>query len=159
MEGTACERNGKAVKKSLCVLKGLLWSLTVKAQEWKRGINFTSGLMGVKGATEVGCAALVPLFLKGFNIWRWGERHKICCGLLFVLLGFGFFLPKKKKIFTVWHLRSSVYLIFEKNSVSGLDISVEVLSRGCREWVGWVLIREKYNKNQHLQSESTQIKL
>lgn len=86
-------------KKSFCVLKGLLWSLAIKLQEWKRGINFTSVLMGVKAATEVGHAALVPRFLKGINIWRWGEGRKNYY--------FFFFLS-----FTVWDLRSSVYLIF-----------------------------------------------
>lgn len=101
-EGTACERTGKAVKKSFCVLKGLLWSLTVKPQEWKRGINFTSGLMGVKAATEVGHAALVPLFLKVliFEDEERGTKCVVCRGFLFVLLVFsfvcvGFFLQKK----------------------------------------------------------------
>lgn len=32
--------------------------------------------MGVKGATEVGYAALVPLFFKGISIGRWGEGYK-----------------------------------------------------------------------------------
>lgn len=57
------------------LLKGPVWSLAVKPQEWRRGMDCTCGLTGVKAASEAERTVLVAL-LKGVHVWSWGKGHR-----------------------------------------------------------------------------------